>query len=196
MRKIYNDSTERFKVYYEKNKEVIVVRSKEWDEKNREKRNAISKAWRERNKEKMAAIKKAYVLSNKEKITAYKKENKNRIAEVNREWRKNNPEKRSMTYKKYRKNNPDKVLESTSIRRARLKKGVIVKFTASQLRQRLSVFGGKCWICGGVADQVDHVIPLAKGGAHALSNLRPSCGKCNRVKGASIIHKPKMAKVI
>jgi 5-methylcytosine-specific restriction endonuclease McrA len=29
---------------------------------------------------------------------------------------------------------------------------------------------------------VDHVRPLAKGGAHEFFNLAPSCGTCNRAK--------------
>ena len=51
------------------------------------------------------------------------------------------------------------------------------------------MFGNKCWICGGPFQEIDHVIPLAKGGLHTLSNLRPSCTYCNRSKGTKLIHK-------
>ena len=34
--------------------------------------------------------------------------------------------------------------------------------------------------------QVDHVIPIARGGVHALSNLVVACATCNRSKGASL----------
>jgi 5-methylcytosine-specific restriction endonuclease McrA len=33
--------------------------------------------------------------------------------------------------------------------------------------------------------QWDHVHPLSKGGAHAISNLRPSCVHCNSRKGST-----------
>ncbi|WP_425837450.1 HNH endonuclease [Streptomyces fractus] len=33
-----------------------------------------------------------------------------------------------------------------------------------------------------VVAEVDHVRPLAKGGAHDWSNLAPSCASCNRLK--------------
>lgn len=31
---------------------------------------------------------------------------------------------------------------------------------------------------------VDHVLPLAKGGAHSYANCKPAHLKCNRIKGA------------
>ncbi len=34
--------------------------------------------------------------------------------------------------------------------------------------------------------QVDHIIPLAQGGANDLSNLQTLCAKCNREKSAKI----------
>ncbi len=34
--------------------------------------------------------------------------------------------------------------------------------------------------------QVDHIIPLAQGGANDLSNLQTLCEKCNREKSAKI----------
>ena len=44
------------------------------------------------------------------------------------------------------------------------------------------MFAG-CYICGipfaEVAVHLDHVKPLAKGGPHLLSNLRPACELCN-----------------
>lgn len=34
-----------------------------------------------------------------------------------------------------------------------------------------------------VVVEVDHVHPLAKGGAHDMYNLAPACALCNRTKG-------------
>lgn len=55
-------------------------------------------------------------------------------------------------------------------------------FTVEQLRQRMSVFGNRCWICKGEYQQVDHVKPINAGGPHILANMRPSCAQCNRRK--------------
>ena len=68
-------------------------------------------------------------------------------------------------------------------KRRALKKGAIIQnFTLEQLDQRMSVFGYKCAYCGDVFEHVDHVIPLSKGGAHCLANLRPACAFCNMSK--------------
>lgn len=69
-------------------------------------------------------------------------------------------------------------------RRRRLMAGSLVPFMADQLHARLAFFGFECWICGAPYEAVDHVKPLAKGGAHMLANLRPICRSCNSSKRA------------
>jgi len=174
--------------YRERNKSKVRARERAWDEANRAKRNAISKAWRERNPEQMKAICQAYDAANRDRRIAHMRAYKKRTWETRRAHEKAyyaaHPEKALAKYKKYRQRHPEKVIESTAIRRARINGGAIVKFTVTQLRARLSMYGGRCWMCGKPGKQVDHVIPLAKGGPHVLANLRPACGKCNRKKGA------------
>jgi len=46
-----------------------------------------------------------------------------------------------------------------------------------------------CAYCGGVATEVDHIIPRALGGDESDDNLTAACAKCNRSKGARM--KPK-----
>ena len=54
--------------------------------------------------------------------------------------------------------------------------------------KRLSVLqrdGYECYLCGGQADQVDHIIPRVKGGdVFNDDNLMAICGRCNRAKGS------------
>jgi 5-methylcytosine-specific restriction endonuclease McrA len=107
-----------------------------------------------------------------------------------------NREKRLEDTRKWREKNKDRVLEysreykaknrqAASVweraRQARKRNASTVKFTKEQLHLRLSMFAG-CWMCGGPKESVDHVKPLSKGGAHILSNLRPSCKSCNSRK--------------
>ena len=42
-----------------------------------------------------------------------------------------------------------------------------------------------CPCCGSTSDlTIDHIIPLARGGTHAIGNLQILCRKCNSRKGA------------
>lgn len=39
-----------------------------------------------------------------------------------------------------------------------------------------------CWMCGGKANQVDHLVPPSAGGSEEASNLAAACAKCNNSK--------------
>lgn len=104
------------------------------------------------------------------------------------EYRRLNPDKVKASQAAFHANNPDWKANYQKaykpIRRARERAATIVPFTAEQLRQRWLYFGNRCWICAAPATETDHVKPLAKGGAHALVNLRPICKGCNCSKNA------------
>ena len=54
---------------------------------------------------------------------------------------------------------------------------------ADKVQARIDYYGGRCYICGAEdADTIDHVKPIAKGGAHIPANLRPACLSCNSSK--------------
>jgi 5-methylcytosine-specific restriction endonuclease McrA len=77
-----------------------------------------------------------------------------------------------------------------------------VGFDYKKRQKILAKTGGKCFYCGtelhyqevldwgGKAVQsialwdVDHVIPVSKGGGNEMDNLVPSCRSCNNKKGA------------
>ena len=54
--------------------------------------------------------------------------------------------------------------------------------------KRLSILqrdGYECYMCGGQAEQVDHLIARSKGGdVFDDDNLMAICGRCNRAKGS------------
>lgn len=52
-----------------------------------------------------------------------------------------------------------------------------------QIAARVAYYGGRCYMCGGPYEHIDHVIPLARGGTNWPANLRPACAKCNLRKG-------------
>lgn len=56
---------------------------------------------------------------------------------------------------------------------------VIEDFTKEDVLER---YGDECAYCGGEFQELDHFVPVSKGGPHTLDNVRPSCTSCNRKK--------------
>jgi 5-methylcytosine-specific restriction endonuclease McrA len=46
---------------------------------------------------------------------------------------------------------------------------------------------GPCVFCGALADTVEHITPLARGGWEHPDNLVPACGSCNFSKGPKLL---------
>lgn len=65
------------------------------------------------------------------------------------------------------------------------------KLTKQERRAVYDKMGGHCAYCGcklRYSDmQVDHVVPLRKGGDDALANMLPACRSCNHYKGSTTL---------
>ena len=48
----------------------------------------------------------------------------------------------------------------------------------------------QCTLCGGTADQVDHIIPVSRGGTDTRSNLRAVCRLCNLRRNQQLTQRP------
>src|SRR5690606_26318465 len=105
-----------------------------------------------------------------------------KVRSYQRRWDRDNAEQRAEYARQWREQNRGKTRAAVSRRRAILKGARSIPFTADQLDQRMSMFGCRCWMCGGPFEHMDHVKPLSRGGWHCLSNLRPSCARCNKSK--------------
>lgn len=82
--------------------------------------------------------------------------------------------------------------ETKHRRRARKKGATVERFTSLELFNR---DGWKCQLCGCRVRKyktmnhpreatIDHIIPLSRGGKHALVNCQTACRQCNTIKGA------------
>lgn len=60
--------------------------------------------------------------------------------------------------------------------------------------QLIEIYGPTCMVpgCENVDLQIDHIVPLSKGGAHAVDNFQLLCAWCNNSKGSrsSIDYRP------
>ena len=67
----------------------------------------------------------------------------------------------------------------------RLTHFVKVPFRARVALNRRAVFardGNRCQYCGAAAENLDHVVPRSKGGAHTWENVVAACRPCNTRK--------------
>ncbi|AEJ92131.1 HNH endonuclease [Mycobacterium phage Optimus] len=154
-------------------KDCIKERAARHYAENRERLLRRNKEWAEANPEKAREVRRRSVQKNREQRKLYAREYRKRRPDITkaaeRRWRENNPE----AYRAYE-------TRKTARRRSAYQ---LADFAPEQLEARWNYYGGNCWMCGEPATSIDHVKPIAKGGAHMLCNLRPACKPCNSRKG-------------
>ena len=188
-RKLYPERMKAsLKKYYEKNREKKLAYSKvygaKYEARNKEKRKSQRKAWEDRNRERRNKRRRERrrlnpeIHNEKQRIRRAKDPEKARRACREQYWK--HLEKRRLESRKYS-------LAKAGRRRARLSNA----FTDNRgIKDWVKFVRGsdflRCYFCRnlmlGERCEIDHVIPLSRGGAHALFNLAASCLACNRSK--------------
>ncbi len=118
----------------------------------------------------------------------YRKINQEKVKESNAAYRENNKEKVKAANLAWAKANPDATRLAKHTRRAREKSvgGTLSKGITTLL---MSEQGGKCAGClvdlSSTGHHLDHVMPLALGGANQDWNMQLLCPPCNHQKNAS-----------
>lgn len=150
---------------------AAAARTKQWKQDNPDRAKQTSDDYYRKNKDRIKAYQETYRAENPDKLKKYQADYYQRHKEKKKAWR------QSAEYK-----HRDRL--KSARRRAMQIEATVVPFTEARLKERLSYYANKCWICGKPATHIDHVKPLSKGGAHMLCNLRPACGPCNMSKNA------------
>ena len=104
-----------------------------------------------------------------------------------REYRKTEHAKNIV--KAWAKNNPDKIRNYNRTQRARRKFAILAaeSATTQEVKAWIDAQSPVCSYCAIELSsdqiQLDHVIPLSKGGSHTIDNFAISCKSCNCSKG-------------
>ena len=111
-------------------------------------------------------------------------EEKAAVSEYNRKWRKENFIHRKIYDKKYAQDNPDARRASSAKRRA-LHNAAEGYFTKDQIIKMFSDQNCQCANCCkdiSIEYEIDHIMPLSKGGTNYIDNIQLLCPNCNARK--------------
>lgn len=103
-----------------------------------------------------------------------------------------NPEKHRAAVKRYQstENGHETLLANNRNRRAR-HKGCPGRINRAEWLRLVDQFGSRCAYCAIAFDESnitqDHVVPLARGGMHDITNVVPACRRCNFSKGTKVL---------
>jgi 5-methylcytosine-specific restriction endonuclease McrA len=148
-----------------RNRAAYLAKKYEWDQANREKVRAQKRCWYARHRAERLAYMADRYAANPEKFKAKVAANKSA-----------NPEKSAASKK-----------SCVHRRRARLLGSKSPGVRPAEWRLLVELFGGCCAYCGKPGREIDHIVPISKGGIDEMSNVLPACSGCNMSKSAKDI---------
>jgi 5-methylcytosine-specific restriction endonuclease McrA len=166
------------KNYYQANAETIKAKSKKYRADNIDKVREQQRVYHLNNAEKKKATARKWYADNLQRARELRRRTYDRDPErwINKtaEWKKAN---------RSRANQSD--LNSAHTRRARINSGKSFDISLGEMTKLRSQ---NCVYCGEKNSiELDHVIPLSRGGSHSIGNLVAACRTCNASKGSKTI---------
>lgn len=191
-----NLSAERAKkhAYYLANKEKVAERSKKRYAQNKEQIKSHARAYYHRTKHLRYDARRVYRRGNKTHKTEYDRAYRQVNADILRieklVWKRGHAEeirqRRRADYREF----PEKYIAWSQQRRAsRLSHPHSVGVSHRdwlRLLRRYNFSCAYCFACPNIL-HMEHVVPLSRGGRHAIGNILPACASCNFSKGTMFL---------
>lgn len=182
------------KAYCEKNGDALKAKAAQRYRDNPEPIRAKSRKWRRENPEKARLRDREYYRRNADRRRVsnreYERTHRTEAKKRHSAWlaRSGNRDRKNAHCRKWNAANPEKLTEASARRRARLASaGKVEKIDRREIFDR---DGGICHLCRlpveFIAFELDHVIPVSRGGAHVADNLKVAHRSCNAKKGARL----------
>lgn len=158
------------------NPDKIAAYGKSRREKKRDAETRRMREWRHRNRDRVNEKQRAVYHANAEQRREY-----------GRKWYEKNRERINALSREWCRKNRDKIKEWSHKRREANGSGI--RFKASDLTRIFAEQCGECLYCASDISteyEVDHFIPVKRGGGHEPSNIVLACMACNRSKGSKL----------
>ena len=124
----------------------------------------------------------AYYKANQVKLLSAKKVDYYENIEFYRaQARKRTPEQRAAVNKRYFAAHPEVAKKFRTLRKAKMRNAGIFTISNTEIKKLMSSACNSCKTTNNI--QLDHIMPIARGGRHSIGNLMPLCQKCNLQKG-------------
>jgi 5-methylcytosine-specific restriction endonuclease McrA len=199
---------ERQRRYYREspNPEARKAADKRYREANKDKRRDAHRHWSAANPDKIAAYGRAYSQtpegreSQRQRSSRHREVHAERLKARRRElydpertrvygqrWYLKDPERAKALGRAWYHRNKAKIKEWDHRRREANGSGIA--FTSEDVERIYAEQGGSCSYCAAVVSEryeIDHFIPIARGGGHEPENIVIACMPCNRSKGAKL----------
>jgi 5-methylcytosine-specific restriction endonuclease McrA len=184
----------RVKTYYKANQEAMLAKAKAYRQANSKTILAKANAYYDANREAVLAQKKIYGKANKEVLlarnNAYYDANKEAVLAQKRIYRAANIEAVRLAVKAWQERNPEQHAKHRRMadkrRRARKRGALVVRFTPAMEQAKYQEQNARCYYgneeLNGIYD-IEHKVPLCRGGAHSPDNIVLACKSCNNQKG-------------
>jgi 5-methylcytosine-specific restriction endonuclease McrA len=136
------------------------------------------------NRDQELARKREYYQLNRKRLLQYKKDNyeltkPEKLLQA-KNYRLANAEKIKIKRHKYFAENKELVRHHARLRKVRKKTNGLYLVT---LKEQRRLYSKPCFYCGSFESiQLDHVVPVSRGGNHSIGNLVPACASCNNQK--------------
>ena len=193
------------KAYRERNADKIRAAKAAYYQANRAACNAKNQAWieanRERDRQVRAARKAAdpdHAAKQSERGRRWYAENRERVRVRTAEYLIEHPEVRLRSAANYRERHPERcaefarkwaannkrsIADTSARRRARKRANDCRAVTKRDWFRLCGRYDNRCAYCGLAKPLTqDHIIPIVRGGRHAIGNLLPACRSCNSRK--------------
>jgi 5-methylcytosine-specific restriction endonuclease McrA len=177
---------------YEQRRDEKLAQNRRWREANPEKQREIDRNYYEANRdrviERSITRQQDHADERREYMAAYKESHRERLLENARQYRAANLEA-IREKERLRSRDPERRRRhylTQQVPRRTADKSVRVK--TKEWTAILDAAGRKCLHCGASENlQMDHIIPVTKGGLTSVDNVQPLCKPCNQHKGTKRI---------
>ncbi|HQE49833.1 MAG TPA: HNH endonuclease [Fervidobacterium sp.] len=174
------------KEYYQKHRDYYLEVNAQWRKNNKERMKETHKEWYEKNKEDKLEKNRQWIKENKEYHNELKEKWKQENPGYHKEYRIKNRDKMQRASRLWMKNNPEraKIIRANAKNRRRAREEKVEStLTSDEWESILKKYNYRCAYCGsGEKIEMDHVVPISKGGGHTFENVVPACRSCNASK--------------